>query len=160
MGWYSKMKSILGRQLQLNFVHSSWRLGLLFLWHISTASFNIQETCCCNQRQWRTYTILRSSFLLNLLCIVDISIRKKNHLETCYIWKSAWNYLPIFTIIFLCFKVNLIDTLRRVWRYQRDNQNPYIEGIQTTQWFVKMDKIFDNMYADVNHSETHNLSYR
>jgi hypothetical protein len=55
----------------------------------------------------------------------------QTHLETCYIWKSAWNYLPIFTIIFLCFKVNLIDTLRRVWRYQRGTQNPYIEGIQT-----------------------------
>jgi hypothetical protein len=24
--------------------------------------------------------------------------------------------------------------LRRVWRYQRDNQNPYIEEVQTTQW--------------------------
>ena len=23
---------------------------------------------------------------------------------------------------------------RRVWRYQRDNQNPYIEEEQTTQW--------------------------
>jgi hypothetical protein len=62
---------------KMTFVYSSWRFGLLFLWHISTASFNIQETCCCNQRQWRTYTILRSSFLLNLWCIVDISIRKK-----------------------------------------------------------------------------------
>ena len=25
-------------------------------------------------------------------------------------------------------------TLRRVWRYQRSNQNPYIENEQTTQW--------------------------
>ena len=25
-------------------------------------------------------------------------------------------------------------TLRRVWRYQRGNQNPYIEEEQTTQW--------------------------
>ena len=24
--------------------------------------------------------------------------------------------------------------VRRVWRYQRDNQNPYIEEEQTTQW--------------------------
>jgi hypothetical protein len=24
--------------------------------------------------------------------------------------------------------------LRRVWRYQRGNQNPYIEEEQTTQW--------------------------
>ena len=23
---------------------------------------------------------------------------------------------------------------RRAWRYQRDNQNPYIEDEQTTQW--------------------------
>jgi len=27
-----------------------------------------------------------------------------------------------------------IIKLRRVWRYQRDNQNPYIEEGQTTQW--------------------------
>ena len=26
------------------------------------------------------------------------------------------------------------DPLRRVWRYQRGNQNPYIEEEQTTQW--------------------------
>jgi len=26
------------------------------------------------------------------------------------------------------------NTLRRVWRYQRDNQNPYTEDEQTTQW--------------------------
>jgi len=24
--------------------------------------------------------------------------------------------------------------IRRVWRYQRGNQNPYIEEEQTTQW--------------------------
>ena len=24
--------------------------------------------------------------------------------------------------------------LRRIWRYQRSNQNPYIEEEQTTQW--------------------------
>ena len=28
----------------------------------------------------------------------------------------------------------IILTLRRVWRYQRGNQNPYIEEEQTTQW--------------------------
>ena len=25
-------------------------------------------------------------------------------------------------------------SVRRVWRYQRGNQNPYIEEEQTTQW--------------------------
>jgi hypothetical protein len=27
-----------------------------------------------------------------------------------------------------------VVALRRVWRYQRGNQNPYIEEEQTTQW--------------------------
>ena len=27
-----------------------------------------------------------------------------------------------------------LSTIRRVWRYQRGNQNPYIEEQQTTQW--------------------------
>jgi len=26
------------------------------------------------------------------------------------------------------------STVRRVWRYQRGNQNPYFEEEQTTQW--------------------------
>ena len=39
-----------------------------------------------------------------------------------------------------CFKLlydiywTLFIALRRVWRYQRGNQNPYIEEEQTTQW--------------------------
>jgi hypothetical protein len=28
----------------------------------------------------------------------------------------------------------LLDKVRRVWRYQRGNHNPYIEDEQTTQW--------------------------
>ena len=36
---------------------------------------------------------------------------------------------------YLSTKANEKDqTLRRVWRYQRGNQNPYIEEEQTTQW--------------------------
>jgi ribosomal protein RSM22 (predicted rRNA methylase) len=34
----------------------------------------------------------------------------------------------MFTITFL------LKHLRRVWRYQRGSQNPYIEEEQTTQW--------------------------
>ena len=33
-----------------------------------------------------------------------------------------------FTFLFATY------ILRRVWRYQRGNQNPYIEEEQTTQW--------------------------
>jgi len=38
--------------------------------------------------------------------------------------------------ILLFFIINCIYIYlsRRVWRYQRDNQNPYIEEEQTTQW--------------------------
>jgi hypothetical protein len=47
------------------------------------------------------------------------------------------------TILCLIFKCkftnycNILETkiiLRRVWRYQGGNQNPYIEEEQTTQW--------------------------
>jgi hypothetical protein len=99
-------------------VHFSWGFVLVFLWHVSTASFNIQEMCCCNHRQWRAYTILLSSFLLNRWCIVDKSIRK-NILETCYIWTSAWNDLPIFIIIFLYFKINLYWYFKKSLKIQK-----------------------------------------
>ena len=31
-------------------------------------------------------------------------------------------------------KKGMFDLIRRVWRYQRGNQNPYMEEEQTTQW--------------------------
>ena len=34
----------------------------------------------------------------------------------------------------LCFRLPLWYCQRRVWRYQRGNQNPYIEEEKTTQW--------------------------
>ena len=34
-----------------------------------------------------------------------------------------WSYFPLFS-----------GNIRRVWRYQTGNQNPYIEEQQTTQW--------------------------
>ena len=33
--------------------------------------------------------------------------------------------------------MNMRDYPRRVWRYQRGNQNPYIEKEQTTQWLIE-----------------------
>jgi len=38
-----------------------------------------------------------------------------------FVWKAYWNY-------------NTYHHIRRVWRYQRGNQNPYIEEEQTTHW--------------------------
>ena len=39
----------------------------------------------------------------------------------------------IIRITFVVYKKGIFKILRRVWRYQRGNQNPYIEE-QTTQW--------------------------
>jgi hypothetical protein len=39
--------------------------------------------------------------------------------------------------------------LRRIWRYQRDNQNPYIEEEQTTQWPI------ENVQKDKERSTKH-----
>jgi hypothetical protein len=33
-----------------------------------------------------------------------------------------------------CKWLYILFTIRRVWRYQRGNQNPYIEEEQATQW--------------------------
>ena len=41
-------------------------------------------------------------------------------------WKSCWTTVSVNKI--------QIPFVRRVWRYQRVNQNPYIEEEQTTQW--------------------------
>jgi hypothetical protein len=40
--------------------------------------------------------------------------------------------------------------LRRVWRYQRGNQNPYIEEEQTTQW--PKDKVLKDKQRSTKHT--------
>jgi hypothetical protein len=40
-----------------------------------------------------------------------------------------------------------ISAIRRVWRYQRGNQNPYIEEDQTTQWPKEKDKQRSTKYT-------------
>jgi hypothetical protein len=41
-----------------------------------------------------------------------------------FVWKAYWNY-------------NTYHHIRRVWRYQRGNQNPYIEEEQTSIIIIK-----------------------
>jgi len=50
-------------------------------------------------------------------------------------------FARIFVLFYLIYQgYNYCDLecelfqIRRVWRYRRGNQNPYIEGEQTTQW--------------------------
>ena len=56
---------------------------------------------------------------------------------------SLWSFprcsmmLVLLIFSFLCLFMTMVDCfyiLRRVWRYQRGNQNPYIEEEQTRQW--------------------------
>jgi hypothetical protein len=41
------------------------------------------------------------------------------------LWTFVWSF---------CTLQNVVTVQRRVWRYQRGNQNPYIEEEETTQW--------------------------
>jgi hypothetical protein len=48
--------------------------------------------------------------------------------------KNEQKHNTICDRIFFAMQWSTDDYLRRVWRYQRGNQNPYIEEEQTTQW--------------------------
>ena len=55
-----------------------------------------------------------------------------------------------YTYIIHMFKYNACTYIwRRIWRYQRDNQNPYIEEEQTTQWPI------ENVQKDKQRSTKH-----
>ena len=57
-------------------------------------------------------------------------VRDKNKESSIYA-QNSW-IVDIYLI--LCTWQNVATAHRRVWRYQRGNQNPYIEEEQTTQW--------------------------
>jgi hypothetical protein len=50
----------------------------------------------------------------------------------------------------------LLPCFKRVWRYQRGNQNPYIETEQTTQW--PKEKVQKDQQRSTKH--THTTKYR
>ena len=57
----------------------------------------------------------------------NLESKKENYLINCLIKVCGGVQSSVF--------VRRIDNIiRRVWRYQRGNQNPYIEKEQTTQW--------------------------
>jgi hypothetical protein len=63
------------------------------------------------------------SFLFRFLCL-----RFESCVQGCM---YLWIVLSIHSGLLFGFPQRLV---RRVWRYQRGNQNPYIEEEQTTQW--------------------------
>ena len=48
--------------------------------------------------------------------------------------------------------------VRRVWRYQRSNQNPYIEDEQTTQW--PKEKVQKDKQCSTKHTSTYKTKDR
>ena len=75
-------------------------------------SFNVHISFC-NQRQWRTSTILTFvPYFCNIygVLLTKVNKQRKNILETCYVYKSAWNDFPIF-IIHIIFQNKAVSYL-------------------------------------------------
>jgi len=62
--------------------------------------------------------------------VFSVSIQKDNK----WIWKKSFIRIVFYVIHWNMGRCLLRICGRRVWRYQRGNQNPYIEEEQTTQW--------------------------
>jgi hypothetical protein len=62
----------------------------------------------------------------------------------CYNAIMAYNILLLHSIT---INEHNNQLYRRVWGYQRGNQNPYIEEEQTTQWLTRLPLMMINMLA-------------
>ena len=81
-----------------------------------------------------------NSFRINVLVLSSILVRSFSmKINSCWIKISfvlilkVSKYWPMQLLIHVVQCSGHVTLLRRVWRYQRGNQNPYIEE-QTTQW--------------------------
>ena len=63
----------------------------------------------------------------------------------CLQFRGTWVW-PVFTSVLWCS----FCSIRRVWRYQRCNQNPNIEEEQTTQW--PKEKVQKNKQRSTKHT--------
>ena len=99
------------------------------------AGFNRSIIAPCVRRQWN-YTVTIAikqwiSYQLNDLMRTKLLVKV-----------GICSWVPTLTIIYQCRWP--FFWWRRAWRYQRGNQNPYIEEEQTTQWpkeKVRKDKL-------------------
>ena len=72
-------------------------------------------------------------------------------------------YAPNDACISGRYELSFKFCLRRVWRYQRGNQNPNIEEVQTTQWpreKVQKDKQQSTKHTYKRSSKTNPTNYR
>jgi hypothetical protein len=114
---------------------------------------------------------IRKSHVLSSICkcVDNLEIFKISHTVS---WKSTTGYLTstfIFTLVFgksltpLIFDLIqsnqslpelsflAIEVKARIWRYQRGNQNPYIEEEQNIQWPKKKYKRTNNDLQNITH---------
>jgi hypothetical protein len=91
-------------------------------------------TCTWCNFVWSSLTSVLKQAHFNSIILVDLQNLWiiKNELIMTYI-TGLFSYLDEGNSC-TPFIRNMINTLRRVWRYQRGNHNPYIEEEQTTQW--------------------------
>jgi hypothetical protein len=98
-------------------------------WCWSIFSFLFSVMCCTSLLVLFLLTSILSAFLLITLLIALLvsSIVYNDSKHSLLVNQGFFTPLSKASVINIWVK-------RRVWRYQRDNQKPYIEEEQTTQW--------------------------
>ena len=102
----------------------------------SVDKYRIYDYILWNNLKYNTSFKKIQSNLSNVVTSIKQSLVLKCHLLLFLSYKISYNWTsfmrsPVWEDHFLCPKC---DIIRRVWRYQRDNQNPYIEEEHTKQW--------------------------
>ena len=64
-------------------------------------------------------------------------------------WYRPWKFK--YENQYWIYTTPIMSIARRVWRYQRGNQNPYIEEEQTTQWQKKKEQKDKQRYTKHTH---------
>jgi hypothetical protein len=107
------------------------------LWH----RYSIRECIPCNSNYSLKHVLIdyvdvaddRPTFY-NVNNLYDLLTKYYNGFDV-NIRSRSWYVLLYITMSFTNWGLHFVQfAIRRVWRYKRGNQNPYIEEEQTTQW--------------------------
>ena len=86
----------------------------------------------CNTRDDTITLKMAESRYIAMVQLTSLSLFGECVLCNIFSWVIAQLLFIIWIIVTTSCSWGRL--LRRVWRYQRGNQNPYIEDVQTTQW--------------------------